>query len=174
MSSCENADAAWLRRAIDLSADNLDGEKGGPFGAVIVQDGQLIGEGANRVLADHDPTAHAEMVAIRAASAALGQDHLGGAVLYTSCEPCPMCLAAAYWAGIGRIVWANSRLDAESIGFGDALIYQEIGKPAAARQIAGQQLLAEEGRAVFARWQERNPGLTYGPKVAPDQAGPGD
>ncbi len=173
MGKCENNDEVWLRHAIALSAGNLDGDKGGPFGAVIVSQGRLIGEGANRVLLDHDPTAHAEMVAIRTASSALGQDHLDGAVLYTSCEPCPMCLAAAYWAGIGRIVWANSRRDAEAIGFGDALIYQEIGKPAAARQIAGQQLLAEEGRAVFTRWKENNPGLTYGPKVVSDQTGTG-
>lgn len=125
---------------------------GGPFGAVVVRDGQIIGEGWNRVLETNDPTAHAEIIAIRDACARLGTYDLGGAVLYTSCEPCPMCLAAIYWARIGHIHYGNARQDAADIGFDDAVIYDEIPKSPTERQIPMTRLLPDEARAAFDAW----------------------
>ncbi|MFA5940732.1 MAG: nucleoside deaminase [Sinimarinibacterium sp.] len=123
MTSSGSGDRGYLRRAVELARGNLQSGAGGPFGAVIVRAGIVLGEGSNQVLRSHDPTAHAEVVAIRAACAASGDFHLGGATLYSSCEPCPMCLSAAHWARIDRVVFAASRDDAAAIGFIDADLY---------------------------------------------------
>lgn len=128
-------DAYFLAQAVDLARRTVATGEGGPFGAVIVRDGKVISEGWNQVIASHDPTAHAEIMAIRAASAALGKHHLTGCVLYASSEPCPMCLSAAYWAHIERIVFANSRQEAAAIGFSDQDLYSEINLPLEKRQI---------------------------------------
>jgi tRNA(Arg) A34 adenosine deaminase TadA len=128
-------DDFFLARAVELAQQNVARGEGGPFGAVIVREGKIIGEGWNRVVASLDPTAHAEIVAIRAACASVNAFHLADSVLYTSSEPCPMCLAAAYWARVGRIVFANSRAEAAAIGFCDDDLYYELNLPLAARQI---------------------------------------
>jgi len=126
--------------------------RGGPFGAVIVRDGRIVGEGANSVTAAHDPTAHGEVNAIRATCRALGTFTLAGCQLYTSCEPCPMCLAAAYWARIDAIFYGCAAADAARAGFDDAFLYEEIRKNHASRTIPSQQLLGGEAWASFAAW----------------------
>lgn len=148
------SDETFLRRAIELSRSNAETAFGGPFGAVVVRDGQIVGEGSNRVTADHDPTAHAEMVAIRRACAHLGTHDLKGAVIYTSCEPCPMCLTAILWARIDRMVFANTRADAAAIGFDDDWFYRQVALPIDARDLPAKRLLAPEARAVFHLWAE--------------------
>ena len=148
------SDETHLRRAIELSLANADSADGGPFGAVVVRDGVIVGEGVNRVTADHDPTAHAEMVAIRQACARLGTHDLSGAVVYTSCEPCPMCLTAILWARIDRMVYANTRADAAAIGFDDAWFYEQVALPIDGRALPARRLLGEEARAVFQRWAD--------------------
>lgn len=130
-----NPDDIFLARAIELARQGSQQGDGGPFGAVIVHDGRIIGEGWNRVVADKDPTAHAEIAAIRMACAALGQFHLSGCTLYASSEPCPMCLSAAYWARIARIVFANSRAEAAAIGFCDDELYDELARDCAERRV---------------------------------------
>ena len=145
-------DHEFLREALRLADANTESMAGGPFGAVVVRDGQIIGRGANQVLETKDPTAHAEMVAIRAASRHLNHWELTDCTLYTSCEPCPMCLAAAYWARIGRIVFAADRHDAAAVGFDDDFLYQELVVPADTRQLPTLQDLAGEGRQVMERW----------------------
>lgn len=142
----------FLRRAIRLATENVLQAKGGPFGAVVVRDGSIVGEGANAVTAANDPTAHAEVNAIRAAARALGVFSLQGCELYTSCEPCPMCLAAAYWARIDAIYFGACAEDAARAGFDDALLYQEFRKQAGQRRMPARQLLAEEARASFEAW----------------------
>jgi guanine deaminase len=124
-----NPDDFFLRRALELALKGSELGEGGPFGAVIVRAGKIIGEGWNRVVASRDPTAHAEIMAIRAACAAVDSFHLPDSTLYASSEPCPMCLAAAYWARIGRIVFANSRAEAAAIGFCDDELYSELEPP---------------------------------------------
>ena len=144
-----------MRRAIALAGEGARADRGGPFGAVVVKDGAVVGEGFNKVVSDNDPTAHAEIVAIRAACARLASFSLEGCEIYTSCEPCPMCLAAIYWARIGRIHYANTRRDAAGIGFDDDHIYREIGLPAAARAVPMNRLLAGEAARTFREWQAR-------------------
>lgn len=151
----------FMLEAIALSKQGSDLDEGGPFGAVIVRDGQIIGRGYNRVLATNDPTAHAEIVAIREATAHLGNFQLDGAVIYTSCEPCPMCLGAIYWARIGKIYYANTRTDAESIGFSDAEIYREMTLPLPARHIPLEQCCHAEALAVFQAWGSREDKVVY-------------
>ena len=147
------ANPEYLRRAIALATDNVLRGAGGPFGAVIVHDGRIIGEGVNTVTAAHDPTAHGEVNAIRAACKALGTFSLAGCQLYTSCEPCPMCLAAAYWARIDAIYYGASAADAARAGFDDTFIYQEIRKNNAERKfLTTTQLLGDEAWASFAAW----------------------
>jgi guanine deaminase len=131
-----NPDDQFLARAIDLAQQGSENGEGGPFGAVIVRDGKIIAEGWNRVVASGDPTAHAEISAIRSACAALGNFHLTGCTLYASSEPCPMCLSAAYWARIERIVFANSRAEAAAIGFCDDELYSELNRHFSARSIS--------------------------------------
>lgn len=152
--------ASAMRRAIALSCASVTAG-GGPFGAVVVKDGVVIAEGANRVVLDADPTAHAEVVALRAACAALGTHDLSGAVLYTSCEPCPMCLSAAWWARVAAVVYGNGRAEAAAIGFDDAAIYEEVAAPLHARSLPIRRLLAEEAAEGFRLWAEKPDRVPY-------------
>ena len=142
----------FMHRAIELARSKMHLGEGGPFGAVVVYDGAIVGEGWNRVVLTRDPTAHAEVVAIREACARLGRFALDGAEIYASSEPCPMCLGAILWARIGRLYYANTRADAAAIGFDDALFYDEIARAPEQRSPPGRRLLADEGRALFAEW----------------------
>jgi tRNA(Arg) A34 adenosine deaminase TadA len=151
---------SFMRRAIALSCQGV-AEGGGPFGAVVVKDGRIIGEGRNNVVPGRDPTLHAEVVAIRAACAALGTHDLTGAVIYTSCEPCPMCLAAIWWARIGEIVFANDRQDAAAIGFDDAAIYEEVARPLETRALPIRRLLASEAIEAFRLWEAKPDKVAY-------------
>jgi len=151
----------FMRRAIALSREGMEGNRGGPFGAVVVAGGCIVAEGQNQVTSALDPTAHAEVVAIRAACAALGRFDLRGAEIYTSCEPCPMCLSAVYWARLDRIWYANDRADAARIGFDDALIYREVALPPAARQVPMERLLGAEARAAFDAWATKPDKIRY-------------
>jgi len=144
----------YLERAVALARRNLETGDGGPFGAVIVLNQQIIGEGSNQVLRSHDPTAHAEIIAIRTASQALSRFHLTGATLYTSCEPCPMCLAAAHWAQIGRVVYAADRGDAAAIGFQDADLYQLFEHPGVASAMRRERRFLGSAHAVMRAWAE--------------------
>lgn len=153
-------DPPMLRRAIRLACDNV-AAGGGPFGAVVAKDGVVLGQGVNRVVPDADPTAHAEVVAIRAAARVLGTHDLAGAVLYTSCEPCPMCLGAAWWARVDRIVFAADRADAAAAGFDDAAIYAEVAAPLAARSLPILRALPEDGRAPFRLWSAKPDRVPY-------------
>jgi tRNA(Arg) A34 adenosine deaminase TadA len=150
-----------MRRAIALSRQGMEGGAGGPFGAVVALDGQVIAEGWNQVTSTNDPTAHAEIVAIRRACAALGRFELRGAVLYTSCEPCPMCLAAAYWARVDAVVFGNAREDAAAIGFDDQVIYDEVAKPLEARSLPMRRLLQAEALEVFRQWATKPDKVPY-------------
>ncbi len=150
-------DAALLREAIRLAGLHSASGRNGPFGAVVARAGAVVGEGWNRVVELGDPTAHAEMLALRDAAARLGTHVLDQCVLYSSCEPCPMCLAAAYWARIPRVVFAASKEDAARAGFDDADIYGELAVGWELRRTSGEQLLAAEGRAVLEAWR-RNSG----------------
>jgi tRNA(Arg) A34 adenosine deaminase TadA len=145
-------DPEFLRRAIALATENVLAGKGGPFGAVIVRGGRIVGEGANAVTATYDPTAHAEVNAIRAACRSLGSFVLDGCMLYTSCEPCPMCLAASYWARLDVIYYGCSAADAAQAGFDDAFLYAEFQKEGPVRALPVRQMLAEEARASFEAW----------------------
>jgi tRNA(Arg) A34 adenosine deaminase TadA len=154
-----------MAAAIALSSRGLKTGRGGPFGAVVARNGVVVGRGHNRVLADSDPTAHAEIVALRAAARRLKRFHLEGCVLYTSCEPCPMCLAAAYWARIDAIVFGNTRADAAAIGFGDAFLYDEIRRPPGRRKLAMTRMAGKEARAAFRAWAAWDRKTHYGPEV---------
>ncbi len=153
-------EAQFMRRAIALSCQGV-AEGGGPFGAVVVKDGAVIGEGSNAVVPRHDPTAHAEVMAIRAACAALGTHDLTGAVIYARCEPCPMCLGAIWWARIGGIVYGNDRAGAAAIGFDDAAIHEEVCRPLAARRLPLRRLLAREAAEAFRLWQAKADRVPY-------------
>jgi len=142
----------FLRRAIALATRNVLTAAGGPFGAVVVRDGKIVGEGVNSVTAINDPTAHAEVSAIRAAAKALHTFTLAGCELYTSCEPCPMCLAAAYWARLDAVYYGASAADAARAGFDDAFLYSELRRDASQRKLYSSQLLADEAWASFAAW----------------------
>jgi len=142
----------FLRRAIALATQNVVSGKGGPFGAVVVRHGKIVGEGANSVTASNDPTAHGEVNAIRAAAKALGTFTLAGCELYTSCEPCPMCLAACYWARLDAVYYGASAADAARAGFDDAFLYAELRQDSADRKLHSMQLLGDEAWASFAAW----------------------
>jgi guanine deaminase len=161
MSTMKTDDQRYLARAIELSREHMDNGAGGPFGAVIVRDGKVLSEGWNQVTSANDPTAHAEVTAIRRACQEIGDFSLEGATLYTSCEPCPMCLASAYWARVSRIVFANTRQDAADIGFDDSLIYDEIPKPVAERILPMEHLPSLEARAVFDAWADKDDKISY-------------
>ncbi len=150
-----------MRRAIELSLDNVRAGTGGPFAAVIVQDGRMVAEGANLVTSTNDPTAHAEMVAIRKACQTLNRFHLDGCEMYATCEPCPMCLGAAYWARLDRVFYANTRDDAAEIGFGDRFIYEELASPHATRRIPLVQVLRDEALAAFREWRRKLDRIDY-------------
>ncbi|WP_246776608.1 nucleoside deaminase [Microvirga sp. VF16] len=161
MSTMKTDDQLYLARAIELSREHMDRGAGGPFGALIVREGKVLAEGWNQVTSSNDPTAHAEVTAIRRACEAVGDFSLEGATLYTSCEPCPMCLASAYWARVSRIVFANTRQDAADIGFDDSLIYDEIPKPHAERILPMDHLPSLEARAVFDAWADKDDKIAY-------------
>ena len=148
------ANPDFLRRAIALATQNVVTGRGGPFGAVIVRDGQIVGEGANSVTATNDATAHAEVTAIRAACTALNTFTLHGCELYTSCEPCPMCLAASYWARLARVYFACSAEDAARAGFDDAFLYDEIKLPLSQRSIPTINLLRDQALSSFNAWRD--------------------
>jgi tRNA(Arg) A34 adenosine deaminase TadA len=145
----------FMRRAVALSVETMRANRGGPFGAVIVRDSKIIAEGVNEVTSANDPTAHAEIVAIRRACAALGTFELADCEIYASCEPCPMCLGAIYWARLKRITYANSRDDAARIGFDDAFIYREIPLPAEQRAIPTVRRASPEAAASFEEWMRK-------------------
>ena len=142
----------FMKKAAKLSIENIEKERGGPFGAVIVKDGKIIGVGSNSVTTSNDPTAHAEVSAIRDACKNLNDYQLTGAVIYTSCEPCPMCLSAIYWARIEGIYFSNSREDAAAIGFDDEFLYQEVNKTLNERTIPIQQVIVSEAKEAFIKW----------------------
>jgi tRNA(Arg) A34 adenosine deaminase TadA len=150
-----------MRRAIDLSLEMMRSNRGGPFGAVIVKDDVIVAEGFNQVTSTNDPTAHAEVVAIRLACQALGTFDLIGCEIYTSCEPCPMCLASIYWARLSRIYFANDRADAAKIGFRDDFLYDEIGLPLDRRSIPIEPLLEQEGWDAFQEWMDKPDKIEY-------------
>ncbi len=155
-------DERFLREAIALAREGMDRNEGGPFGCVIVKDGEIIGRGNNKVTSSNDPTAHAEVVAIRASCQAIGSFQLDGCTLYTSCEPCPMCLGAIYWARPDRIVFAATRADAAAAGFDDQLIYDELPLPAEQRRIATEaNVLRQEAQAVFKDWMSKADRTVY-------------
>ena len=153
-------DREFMQMAIDLSVDNV-ANGGGPFGAVIVRNGEVVATGTNRVTANNDPTAHAEVSAIRAACAKEQNFKLDGCTCYTSCEPCPMCLSALYWAGVSRIVYGNTKEDAKAIDFDDSFIYDEIAKPYAKRAIPIINIMREEAISAFKMWEKSEDKVEY-------------
>lgn len=153
--------ADFMRRAIALGIENVRTGRGGPFASVIARDGRIIAEGTNRVTTTNDPTAHAEIVAIREACKALGDFQLSNCELYTTCEPCPMCLGAIYWARPARVIYACTAADAAAVGFDDAFIYDELKHPAGARRMPMEQLFREESLAIFAAWKQQANKIPY-------------
>lgn len=149
-----------MRKAIELSIENV-AAGGGPFGAVIARNGEIIATGVNRVTSNCDPTAHAEVSAIRAAAKALGTFDLSGCEIYTSCEPCPMCLGAIYWAHLDRLYYGNNKQDAAAIGFDDAFIYEELDLKPEDRRLQSQVLLPEEAIQAFKDWQQKEDKVEY-------------
>jgi guanine deaminase len=152
---------AFMREAIHEAGTGLREGRGGPFGCVIVRRGQVIARGSNRVTSTNDPTAHAEIMAIRSACAKLGTFSLPDCELYTSCEPCPMCLAAAYWARIPKLYYGNTRADAAAIGFDDDFIYQQIPLSPEERALTMLPLLRDEAQRTFREWQEKPDKIAY-------------
>jgi guanine deaminase len=150
-----------MRRAIALSAEKMRANLGGPFGAIVARDGEILATGSNQVTSANDPTAHAEVTAIRAACQALGHFSLAGCELYTSCEPCPMCLGAIYWARLDRVYYANTRTDAAAIGFDDDAIYREFELGLERRSLPFIRLGAEEARLIFQEWLARPNKIPY-------------
>lgn len=150
----------FMRRAIQLSLESVK-HGGGPFGAVIVKEGKIIAEAANRVTLDNDPTAHAEVNAIRQAARSLGRFDLSGCDIYTSCEPCPMCLGAIYWAHLDHIYYGCNRRDAADAGFDDEFIYEELSLAPAERQKVMEVLLPDESLAAFRMWKEKKDKRRY-------------
>jgi len=151
----------FMREAIRLSMENVQSGNGGPFGTVIVKNGKIIATGVNEVTKSNDPTAHAEIVAIRNACATLNSFQLDGCDIYCSCEPCPMCLGAIYWARPKSIYFANSKKDAAEINFDDNFIYQEIKLPIHERKLTITQLLRDEAQSVFLQWQKSENKIEY-------------
>ncbi|WGQ08516.1 nucleoside deaminase [Pedobacter gandavensis] len=151
----------FMRMAIGLSEKNVTEELGGPFGAVVVKDGKVIAKSGNKVTSTNDPTAHAEVSAIRMACKKLKTFDLTGCVIYTSCEPCPMCLSAVYWSRINTIYYANTKVDAANIGFDDQFIYEELEKPMPARSLPIQQMLRDEALQAFKLWEQSSMRVTY-------------
>ncbi len=152
---------SFMRRAIDLSIENVRSGRGGPFAAVIVKDGRIIAEGTNRVISTNDPTAHAEVVAIREACEALGTFQLDGCEFYTTCEPCPMCMGAIYWARPAKVFYANTAEDAAAIGFDDSFIAAQLSLPPAGRRIPMAQMMREEALEAFRAWERKPDRIPY-------------
>jgi tRNA(Arg) A34 adenosine deaminase TadA len=153
--------AKFMREAIRLSIQMMRRGKGGPFGAVVVRNGRVVGRGCNQVTSANDPTAHAEIVAIREACKRLKTFQLDDCDLYTSCEPCPMCLSAIYWARLGNVFYGNTRRDAAKIDFDDDFIYREVALPIRKRTLKMKQLLREEALTAFAEWQRKTDKVLY-------------
>lgn len=150
-----------MARAIEIATKNVELGAGGPFGAVVVRDGEIIGEGCNSVTSNNDPTAHAEVQAIREACRGLSTFDLSGAEIYTSCEPCPMCLSAIYWARLSKIYFANTKKDAADIEFDDDFIYQEIPKNIQDRSIPMIQMMRSSALSTFELWQKKSDKIKY-------------
>ncbi|MEN0004267.1 MAG: nucleoside deaminase [Bacteroidota bacterium] len=155
------SDEYFMQKAIELAQKGMAEGAGGPFGAIVVKDGQIIGSGYNSVTSTNDPTAHAEVLAIRAACQYLGSFQLTDCTLYTSCEPCPMCMGAIYWARPARVFYACSRQDAAAIGFDDEHIYEELDKAMPLRQLPISQLMRKEALPVFELWQQKKDRVDY-------------
>lgn len=151
----------YMRHAVELSREKMEAGQGGPFAAIIVRDNEIIGIGWNKVTSHNDPTAHAEIVAIRDACARTGDFALRGAVIYSSCEPCPMCLAAIYWARISKLYYANTSEDAAAIGFDDEDLYREIAFGEAHRSLPSERILGPEAHAVFKEWTDKPDRVDY-------------
>src|SRR2546426_1049347 len=151
----------FMRKAIELSIENVRSGKGGPFAALVVKDGEIIATGTNLVTSTFDPTAHAEVVAIREACRALSQFQLSGCEIYTSCEPCPMCMGAIYWARPAKVYFGNTHADAAKIGFDDSFIYQQLKVQAAKRAIPMIQLMRDEALAAFEEWERKGDRAPY-------------
>lgn len=156
---CKNCEG-YMQEAIKLSVENID-HNGGPFGAVIVKDGKIVAKGVNRVTSNNDPTAHAEVNAIREASKVLGTFDLSGCEIYSSCEPCPMCLGAIYWARLDKLYFANTKLDAKEIEFDDSFIYEELDLPIEKRKIPTKQMMREEALEAFNKWKNKEDKIEY-------------
>ncbi len=156
-----NQQKDFMREAIRLSLENVNSGNGGPFGAVIVKNGNIIARGVNDVTSTNDPTAHAEVVAIRNACEKLGSFQLNGCEIYCSCEPCPMCLGAIYWARPDKIYYANTKQDASNINFDDQFIYSELDVSIAERKLPTIQLLRNEAQTAFTQWQESTEKVKY-------------
>jgi tRNA(Arg) A34 adenosine deaminase TadA len=154
-------DKQFMMRAIELARAGMDNNAGGPFGCVVVKNGEIIGEGNNRVTSTNDPTAHAEVIAIREACNALGTFQLDGCAIYTSCEPCPMCLGAIYWARPAQVFYAGTREDAAAAGFDDEFIYTELEKSNAEREMTMQNLMRDEVLEVFRDWSAKTDKIEY-------------
>lgn len=154
-------DRQFMMRAVELARLGMESNDGGPFGCVVVKDGKIVGEGNNQVTSTNDPTAHAEVVAIRNACKNLGTFQLDGCTVYTSCEPCPMCLGAIYWSRPAAIFYAGTQVDAASAGFDDEEFYKEIERPNIERKLPMQNLLREEAQKVFRAWTEKPDKTAY-------------
>ena len=154
--------SALMEEAVELARTSMRAGRGGPFGAILVLEGtRVVGRGANEVLATNDPTAHAEVVAIRSAARALGRFHLPEGELYTTCEPCPMCLGAVYWARLKAVYYLNTRADAARAGFADEFIYQEISTPIGTRKVPFRQMQSSSGDQLLEEWISRVDKTTY-------------
>ena len=156
----ENNNEKYMRLAIEKSLESID-NGGGPFGAVIVKNGEVVATASNSVTRDNDPTAHAEVNAIRMASKKLGSFDLSGCEIYASCEPCPMCLASIYWARIDKLYYANTKADADKIGFSDKFIYEEFSKPESNRSIKVARMLRNEAIKAFEKWSGKKDKTEY-------------
>jgi len=156
-----NVDNAFMHEAIRQAVENARSGKGGPFGAVVVKEGRVVAAGTNSVTSSNDPTAHAEVVAIREACRVLGTFQLNGCEIYTSCEPCPMCLGAIYWARPDRVYFAATASDAAEAGFDDSLIYEELERPLSNRKIPFEPMMREDGQEPFREWKQNSDRVRY-------------
>jgi len=157
----KNSDEKFMKVAIDLAFEGMHENKGGPFGAVVVQNGVIVGRGYNRVTSTNDPTAHAEIVAIRDACKQLNTFELSDCVIYTTCEPCPMCLAAIYWSHVNKIFYGSTKVDAANINFDDSFIYDEIMKNNSDRKLNMKQISRDETIELFNEWQNKTDRISY-------------
>lgn len=157
----KNSDEEFMKVAIELAFEGMHENKGGPFGAVVVQNGVIVGRGYNRVTSTNDPTAHAEIVAIRDACKQLNTFELSDCVIYTTCEPCPMCLAAIYWSHVNKIFYGSTKVDAANINFDDSFIYDEIMKNNSDRKLNMKQISRDETIELFNEWQNKTDRISY-------------